>query len=291
MLWRRLPVSILLSAQLMIVGPVALAIAGRHIVWATWTRVLEWGGQRYFLLPVCAFIFLVAAWLDTFPHFRFSLVALLLPFTFGITGNFRVPPYPDMNWPSQAYRVREWLATGRAVSIPVPPGPTWAVDLPDLAQNDSPCGGPSGWLRAEAVDAAHAGPVISISGWRADPAWTRNGFHASVGTLAGETLFGSYSGRDANVGTLTSAPFDAGPAGCIVLPIAHGPSIVGQSIRLVAADSCEDLGGIRLDESTGNWRYWAVHFSRDATRLRIVAKDQGAQFGQWVAVGEPHVCL
>jgi hypothetical protein len=25
-------------------------------------------------------------------------------------------------------------------------------------------------------------------------------------------------------------------------------------------------------------------------KLRIVAEDQGAQWGQWVAVGEPHEC-
>jgi len=288
-LWRRLRVSILLSALLLIVGPVAMTIAGRHAVWATGTSILLWGGQRYLLLPACAFIFLTAAFIDTFPGFRFSLIVLLLPFALGIAGDFRVPPYPDFNWPSEAARVRHWQATGCEVLLPVPPGLPRAVRLPNLAPDDRPCG-PSGWLRAQAVDRGQVGPAIHISGWNADPAWTRDGYHFSVGTLSGETLYGSFSGSDANKGTLTSAPFETGGRGCIVLPIAHGPSTVGQSVRLVAAQSGEDLGAILLDQSNGNWQYWAVYFSRDVPEIRIVADDRGGQYGQWVAVGEPHAC-
>jgi hypothetical protein len=64
----------------------------------------------------------------------------------------------------------------------------------------------------------------------------------------------------------------------------------GQSVKLVSADSGEDLGRIRLDESSGNWRYWAVSFSHNVSALRIVAEDRGDQWGQWLAVGEPHKC-
>jgi hypothetical protein len=59
---------------------------------------------------------------------------------------------------------------------------------------------------------------------------------------------------------------------------------------LVDSERDADLGRIRLDERNGNWRYWAVYFSREVAALRIVAEDQGDRFGQWVAVGEPHVC-
>jgi hypothetical protein len=289
-LFRRLRVSILLSALLLMVGPVAMAIAGRHMVWATWTRILSWDGQRYFLLPACAVIFLAAACIDTFPRSRYSPIALLLSFALGIAGNFRVPPYPDLDWPRQAYRIRHWLATGCEISFPVPPGLPWLVRLPSLAPPDeNPCGS-SAWLPAKAVDRAQVGPAIPISEWNADPAWTRGGFHPSVGALSGETLYGSYSGSDANTGMLTSAPFETGRRGCIALPIAHGPSTVGQSVRLIAADTGADLGRIRLDPNNGNWQYWAIYFSPDIPKLRIVADDRGGQFGQWVAVGEPHAC-
>jgi hypothetical protein len=140
LLLRRLQASLLLSAVLLLVGPVAMAIAGRHIVWATGTHVVEWGGVRYFFLPGCTFIFLAAAGIDTFRGSGFSrLMVLLLPFTFGIAGNFRVPSYPDFKWPTEAYRVRRWLVTGCEVSVPIPPD--WAISLPNLASlQDSPCG-------------------------------------------------------------------------------------------------------------------------------------------------------
>jgi hypothetical protein len=232
---------------------------------------------------------LAAAAIDTFPGFRFSLIALLLPFALGIAGNFRIPPYPDFDWPKQAYLVRHWLATGGEVSIPVPPGPPWLIRLPGLAL-PADTGVPSVWLRSKAVDRGRVGPAIHIPEWSADLAWTRNGFHPSVGTLSGEILFGSYSGSDRNRGTLTSAPFATAGQGCIALPIAHGPSIGGQSITLVAADNGEDLGAVRLQQDNGNWRYWAIYFSPGVPVLRIVAKDRGAEFGQWLAVGEPHAC-
>ncbi len=290
LLARKLRLSVLLSALLLLFGPITMAIAGRHTVWSMGVGIPTWTGQRYLLLPMCSFLFLVAAWVDSFRAPRLALPALLVAFSLGIAGNFRVPPYSDFNWPAEAHLVREWLATGCAVSIPIPPGPTWAVRLPELAsRSDQSCGGP-GWLHAKAVDAARVGPVIPVSSWQADAAWTRGGFHPSVGTLKDENPYGSYSGSDANMGTLTSAPFATQRHGCVVLPVAHGPSIAGQSVRLIAADSGEDLGGIRLPEDGGFWQYWTVYFSREIPALRIVTEDRGNQFGQWVAVGEPHEC-
>lgn len=142
LLLRRLRPSLLLSAVLLLVGPVAMSIVARHSVWATWTQVVEWNGVRYFFLPGCAFIFLAAAGIDSFRGSGFSrLLVLLLPFTFGIAGNFRVASYPDFKWPSEAHRVRRWLATGCEVSVPIPPN--WAIRLPNLASlQDSPCGSP-----------------------------------------------------------------------------------------------------------------------------------------------------
>jgi hypothetical protein len=138
------------------------------------------------------------------------------------------------------------------------------------------------------VDASMAGAAISISSWQADPAWTRNGHHPSVGTLAGEILYGSYSGSDANQGGLTSAPFEAAGHDCVAIPVAHGPSITGQSVRLVKVESGKTVATIPMDGS-GFWQYWLVDL-QEATKLRIVAEDKGAQWGQWVAVGEPHEC-
>jgi len=73
-----------------------------------------------------------------------------------------------------------------------------------------------------------------------------------------------------------------------VVPVAHGPSITGQSVRLVEDGSGKTVATIPLDEN-GFWQYWLIDLP-EAAKLRIVAEDKGAQWGQWVAVGEPHEC-
>jgi hypothetical protein len=143
--------------------------------------------------------------------------------------------------------------------------------------------------RVRPGDASRAGAAIHISGWKADPAWTLNGFHPSVGTLAGEILYGSYSGSDANQGVLTSAPFETNGQECIALPVAHGPSVVGQSVRLIEAGSGETVVTIPVGAMDGFWQDWFIDLQGTA-KLRIVAEDKGGQWGQWVAVGEPHWC-
>jgi hypothetical protein len=138
------------------------------------------------------------------------------------------------------------------------------------------------------IDARLAGAVIPVA-WKADPAWTRNGFHPSVGTLPGEVLYGSYSGSDANQGSQVSAPFETAGHGCIALAVAHGPSVEGQSVRVTDAASGKTLESIPLLDTPGAWQFWAVEF-QDSPKLQIVAEDKGSQWGEWVAIGEPHWC-
>jgi len=287
--WRRLKTPMVLSAVLLMLTPLLMAIGARHVLWATTARIVNWGGNRYFLLPICALIFLAAAWLDTFPNFKFSAWALFLFFTLGIAGNFQVPAYHDFHWPRQVFQVRQWMMSGCEVAIPIPPGDLWYLNLPDFRERDSACNGPA-WLRVEAASPENAGPAIHIAEWHADSGWTQNGHYPSNHAPAGEILWGSFSGNDANTGTLASGPFPTAMTGCIVLPIAHGPSTVGQSLKLLSGDGDREMGEIRLDKNQGDWKYWAIHFSHAVPSLRIVARDEGSGFGQWLALGEPHSC-
>jgi hypothetical protein len=150
-------------------------------------------------------------------------------------------------------------------------------------------GSPHPVPRIKPIPANQVGAPIHISEWKADPAWTRDGFHPSVGTLSGEVLYGSYSGNDANQGVLTSAPFATSGHTCIALPVAHGPSVGSQSVRLVDPESGKTVQSIPLSETPGTWQFWAVELE-GVDKLRIVAEDKGSQWGQWVAVGEPHWC-
>jgi hypothetical protein len=145
------------------------------------------------------------------------------------------------------------------------------------------------FLRVKALELSQVGAPIHIAAWQVGPGWTQNGFHPSVGTLKGEFLYGSYSGSDANQGVLTSAPFATGGHDCIALPVAHGPSTGGQSIRLVDVRSGRAVASIPLDQTAATWQYWAVEL-RGMDQLRIEAEDKGSEFGQWSGVGEPHEC-
>jgi hypothetical protein len=278
----------LVCVVLLFIGPVAEAIVGRHILLATWDNVM-WAGERYFFLSGCAFFFWMAASIERWlPAWRYSPIALVGLFGLGIAGNFRVPPYPELHWPAQAARIREWRATGRGASLPVLPADLFSLELPGLLS--PPTSSTFRSLRVKPVDVENIGPAIPIRQWKADSAWTVNGFHPSVGTLPGEALFGSYSGSDANQGVLLSAPFGIGGLGCIVLPVAHGPTLTDQFIFLIDGGTKETLGEVPLDPKSGNWRYWAVHFRTGVDKLRILAEDRGRLHGEWVAVGEPHWC-
>ena len=180
----------------------------------------------------------------------------------------------------------DWVGFARTAGMS---GAIQAYAIVHSGEMACPVGSPRQAGSVKTLAPSQVGARIPISEWKADPAWTRNGFHPSVGTLSGEVLYGSFSGNDANQGVLTSAPFETSGHGCIALPVAHGPSIGGQSVRLVEPGSGRIVESIPMSETTGKWQFWAVEL-QGVDKLRIVAEDRGSQWGQWVAVGEPHWC-
>jgi hypothetical protein len=197
-------------------------------------------------------------------------------------GETRPGGYPREN--SDNRGIWEW--TGFATEGPS--GSIQAFALVNKGQAVCPLGPPREVPHSIRIDARLAGAVIPIA-WKADPAWTRNGFHPSVGTLSGEALYGSYSGSDANQGSQVTAPFETAGHACIAFPVAHGPSVDGQSVRIIDAGTGKTLDSIPLRDSPGAWQFWAVEF-QGSPRLQIVAEDKGSQWGQWVGIGEPHWC-
>jgi hypothetical protein len=122
--------------------------------------------------------------------------------------------------------------------------------------------------------------------------WTANGQHASTGEpVIDGPAFGSWSGADANQGEATIGPFVA-PEGAFALPIVTGPSTHGQSITVEDAETGELY--IRFKPAVRTqWSTLLLTLPIDkADRpLRLVAKDQGDQWGQWMAIGLPHAVV
>jgi hypothetical protein len=201
-------------------------------------------------------------------------------------GETRHGGYPHSDPSRKPASDRDWVGFARSPGIP---GTIQAYAIVQGGEMACALGAPQKTRLIGPLAAGQVGGLIHISEWKADPSWTRNGFHPVVGTLSGETLYGSYSGSDANQGTLTSAPFTVVGHTCIALPVAHGPSVGGQSVRLVESESGKTVESMPLSDTPGSWQYWAIEL-QGIDSLRIIAEDRGSRWGQSVAVGEPHWC-
>ena len=72
----------------------------------------------------------------------------------------------------------------------------------------------------------------------------------------------------------------------IVLPYRTGPSVRGLSIRLVDADS----GSLLLQATpprSDDWQLPAVRVSPNTRTVQVEVLDEGADWGQWLAIGLP----
>ena len=123
----------------------------------------------------------------------------------------------------------------------------------------------------------------------AQPSWTPSGIETDAlkAVPPGLIVWGSWSGTDANTGALTLGPlpFD----GRLVLPYTCGPVGAGLSLSLrwLRANGSETTRDIALSTCTG-WA--AVDVRADAQpgdRIEVVARDEGAQWGQWLGIALP----
>jgi hypothetical protein len=136
------------------------------------------------------------------------------------------------------------------------------------------------------IEQTEAGSLLQGVKWRADAAWTLNSHHPEVGNLSSGEMWSSYGGDDRKIGRILSEPLVTTPAGCIVVPVAHGPSIENITLTLLAG---QRVLTVPLVEGNGRWQFY--EFRSDHTLpLRILAMDNGIGYGQWLAVGQPRSC-
>ena len=139
------------------------------------------------------------------------------------------------------------------------------------------------------ADLSTLGAVIEAAGVLSG-GWTLNGQEPVAGapSVMG-AVYGSWSGNDANQGETNIGPFTA-PGGAFALPIVTGPSTGGQSITVKDADTNEVYIHFRSSVRT-QWGalVLTVPPEKASRRLLVVAADHGSNWGQWMAIGEPHV--
>jgi len=125
--------------------------------------------------------------------------------------------------------------------------------------------------------------------WQADGGWVPDGFFPGIGRLATGGMWGSWNHNDALTGRLTSRLFAPDPAGCVVVPVGHGPSVINQRMT-VTAESGKLVADLPLHNDAGGWKLFEVHYDPTVGRIRINGEDEGTGWGQWLAAGDPRSC-
>jgi hypothetical protein len=142
------------------------------------------------------------------------------------------------------------------------------------------------------LDYDQVGASISPIRWDRQGSWIQNGPlpGTPITTPPAISYYESYAGSDANTGVLTSAPFARPSGDCLVLASAHGPSTEGLSETLINVDTGETIASVPQIGADTKWSFWAIDLPPHAQRLQIVAEDRGRGWGQWLSIGEPHLC-
>lgn len=136
-----------------------------------------------------------------------------------------------------------------------------------------------------------AGSLAGVT-WQKDPIWSENRLPTLVpfGQVPPGPIWGSWSGNDANRGQLVSSPFAAPANSCVILPILHGPKSGGLSVDLADADTGQTLATAPMQDEATRWEYWRVPIPTAVHHLRITARDEGKDWGEWVATANPLAC-
>ena len=176
----------------------------------------------------------------------------------------------------------------------------WKVELPagiddgiEIAAEDAG----SGWGQWLGVGVPHS--VVSQIGAELTDvpvaiqgSWTKGGYPSVVGRSPFEgTIYGSWSGSYANVGTLRLGPFRTGGQAFIAIPIVTAPHTVtiGGSVKVLNARTGKVIASMNPPPNCNYWWAWKVAIPPEPdVRVEIVAEDYGSDVGQWMAVGVPH---
>ena len=142
------------------------------------------------------------------------------------------------------------------------------------------------------VDFKDLGTGLSDSSPQIAGAWVPDGYYKGPGgpgaPPAKGVVFGSYP--DANLGSLRLGPFHLDGQTDIAIPLVTGPD--SHHLSVVVRDAVNKQVLAQLDPPPARTTWWAwrpeLPKGHELT-IEIDAEDQGPGWGQWLAVGWPHV--
>lgn len=80
------------------------------------------------------------------------------------------------------------------------------------------------------------------------------------------------------------------PTGCEVVPVLHGPRVAGQSVEIHDADNDRVILRAPMQDMDQQWEFWRFSISASVKRIQIVARDEGEEWGEWLAIADARAC-
>ncbi len=136
------------------------------------------------------------------------------------------------------------------------------------------------------VSRKFVGAPINILDSYTDRNWTPHGAYGEQSDpLIANQYFGSWSGADANKGKFRVKITNT--MNSFVLPYITGPSAHDQSIIVTDEDTGAVIWNSGILEQTTKWKFLFIPVPEVSHKIIITAVDNGAEWGEWLAVSTP----
>ena len=143
------------------------------------------------------------------------------------------------------------------------------------------------------VEFSELGTRLSDSPPHITGAWVPDGYYKGGGGPGAPPIadsgiiYGSYP--DANTGSIRLGPFHLDGHTEIALPLVSGPDSHNLSVVVRDAVSKKVLAQLDPPPARTNWWAWRPDLPKGELDIEIEAEDKGPGWGQWLALGAPHV--
>jgi hypothetical protein len=179
----------------------------------------------------------------------------------------------------------------RGYVVPTGADPVTAYLLESDGRSVCPVGSlPTRQQTQEAAFSELLAPIVAPVG--IEGAWTKDGYNQEAGQPPFDgPVYASWSGRDANTGTLHLGPFSVSNQIAIAIPVVSGPENGGLLVKAVNAKTGALIAAMAPPPVRRQWWVWRVDLptAQPDLTVNIVAEDRGRNWGQWEALGMPHL--
>ena len=121
--------------------------------------------------------------------------------------------------------------------------------------------------------------------------WVENGVHPAAEIPTGRDVFyGSYMPGvgDGNRGSIEMGPIDIVQPTALGIPLITGPDHKGLSIVILDHQTRRMITALHPPPDLPVWAIWKVEVApSQSPSIDVVAKDEGANWGEWLGVGLP----